>query len=66
MDNYVLYVEVEVDYILNGICYLELNVEENKNFFGYVFSNPTIEKLEETYNNIIKKCEQQDFIRPSI
>lgn len=66
MDNYVLYVDVSVDYKLNGVCYLELNVEENNNSFGYVFSNPTIEKLEETFSDITKKCNKQDFIKPMI
>lgn len=66
MDNYILYVDVSVDYKLNGVCYLELNVEENNNSFGYVFSNPTIKKLEETFNDITKKCNKQDFIKPMI
>lgn len=65
-DNYILSVDVSVDYKLNGVCYLELNVEENNNSFGYVFSNPTIEKLDEAFNDITKKCNKQNFVKPMI
>lgn len=66
IDNYILYVDVSVDYKLNGVCYLELNVGENNNSFSYVFNNPTIKKLEGTFNDITKKCNKQDFIKPMI
>lgn len=55
-NDYILYIDVEVDFRANGVCYLNISVNKNnKSSYGYIFDKPTIKQLDWVLNDIKAK-----------
>ena len=63
-DNYTLFIDIDVDYRLNGVSYLQITVEENNNSYGYGFDKPTIKEIEWALKEIKEKDNKRYFIKP--
>ena len=65
-EDYILYIDVEVDARYNGVCYLQISVDNvNYDSYGYVFDKPTTEKIKTAFAEIKEKENNKCyFIKP--
>ena len=65
-DNYNLYVDVEVDFRANGVCYLQITVDNKSTSYGYIFDDPNIKYIDWALEEIKEKDNNRYFLRPLI